>query len=230
MDLTVEKFKIGGVPIDVADKQSRENIESILQAINSLQGSINVIENKIADLPAIDEAMQKDIASLKSEVNDLQSKVNALESSSGSLQSSVSSLQSSVSSLQSSVSSLQNSVNSLATTVSNLDSTTAKNTDFNTQYSAITGTLIDGYVCNRKGNISLELGGKSLKSTLSANTWTNILTLPSGYRPIAQIYRTVTFAGVYSVILEINTSGTVKAYTTSTLNSGVTCYDGVEFI
>nr|DAM19874.1 MAG TPA: receptor binding protein [Caudoviricetes sp.] len=106
----------------------------------------------------------------------------------------------------------------------------ANNSDFNTQYSGITGTLIDGRICNRKGNISLELDGNTLKSTLSANTWTKILTLPDGYRPISKIFRTVTFAGAYSVILEINTSGTVNAYTTSTLYTGVSCYDGVEFI
>lgn len=111
-----------------------------------------------------------------------------------------------------------------------LQNNKANNSDFNTQYSAITGTLIDGYVCNRKGNISLELGGKSLKSHLSANTWTNILTLPNGYRPIAQIYRTVIFAGAYPVILDIQTSGIVNAYSTTTINTGVACYDGVEFI
>ena len=111
-----------------------------------------------------------------------------------------------------------------------LQSNKANNSDFNTQYIPITGTLIDGYACNRKGNISLELGGKSLKSTLSANTWTNILTLPSGYRPIAQIYRTVTFAGAYSVILDIQTNGIVNAYSTTTINTGVICFDGVEFI
>lgn len=106
----------------------------------------------------------------------------------------------------------------------------ANNSDFNTQYSSVSGTVIDGYVCNRKGNISLELGGKSLKSALSANTWTNLLTLPSGYRPIAQVYRTFYFAGVYPVIIEINTNGVVKGYSTTTLNAGDTCYDGTEFI
>ena len=111
-----------------------------------------------------------------------------------------------------------------------LQSNKANNSDFNTQYIPITGTLIDGYVCNRKGNIFLELGQKSLKTTLSANTWTKILTLPNGYRPISEIFRTVTFAGAYSVILDIQTNGTVNAYSTTTLNTGVTCFDGVEFI
>lgn len=120
MDLTVEKFKIGGVPIDVADKQSRENIVAILQAISSLessitglQGSITNIQNDIAGLNNITDTIQDDISSTQRNVSSLQTSVNNLNSTVSSLQSSVSSLQDSVSSLQISVSSLQNSVSSL---------------------------------------------------------------------------------------------------------------------
>lgn len=216
MDLTVEKFKIGGVPIDVADKQSRENIVDILQAISSLessitglQGSISNIQNGIVGLNDITDTMQDDISSTQGNVSSLQSSVNVLTGN---------------------VSTMQSSINSLATSVSNLETSKANNTDFNTQYTPISGGVINGYACNRKGNISLELGGKSLKSALSANTWTSLLTLPSGYRPIAQVYRTFYFDGVYPVIIEINTNGVVKGYSTTTLNAGVTCYDGTEFI
>lgn len=153
MNLTVEKFKIGDVPIDVADKQSRENITTILQTITALQNN-----------------------------------------------------------------------------VSNLETSKANNADFTTQYTHITGTLIDGYVCNRKGNISLELGGSKLKETLSANTWTELLILPSGFRPLIQIYRTFYFGGSYPVILEIQKSGKVRAYSSTTLNTDVICTDGTQFI
>ena len=227
MDLTVEKFKIDGVPIDVADKQSRKNIVDIIQAISSLessitglQGSISNIQNDIAGLNDITDTMQDDISSTQGNVSSLQTSVS----------NTVSSLQSSVNVLSGNVSTMQSSINFLATSVSNLETSKANNTDFNTQYTPISGGLIDGYVCNRKGNISLELGGKSLKSALSANTWSNLLLLPSGYRPIAQVYRTFYFAGVYPVIIEINTNGVVKGYSTTTLNAGVTCYDGTEFI
>lgn len=209
MDLTVEKFKIDGVPIDVADKQSRENIVDILQAISSLESSITGLQGSVSNI-------QNDIAGL----NDI----------TGTMQDDISSLQSSVNTLSGNVSTMQSSINSLATSVSNLDTSKANNTDFNTQYTSISGTVIDGYACNRKGNISLELGGKSLKSALSANTWTNLLTLPSGYRPISQVYRTFYFDGVYPAIIEINTNGAVKGYSVTTLNAGVTCYDGTEFI
>ena len=230
MDLTVEKFKIGGVPIDVADKQSRKNIVDILQAISSLessitglQGSISNIQNDIAGLNDITGTMQDDISSTQSNVSSLQTNVSNLSNT-------VSSLQSSVNVLSGNVSTMQSSINSLATSVSNLETSKANNTDFNTQYKTISGDVIDGYACNRKGNISLELGGKSLKSALSANTWTKLLTLPSGYRPNSQVYRTFYFAGAYPVIIEINTNGVVKGYSTTALNAGVTCYDGTEFI
>lgn len=223
MDLTVEKFKIGGVPIDVADKQSRENIIAILQSISSLESILTVLQNDIADLSGITETIQGDISSVQGNVSSLQTSVNNLSGT-------VSSLQNSVNTLSGNVNTMQSSINSLTTSVSYLDTNKASNTDFNTQYQGITGILIDGYVCNRKGNISLELGGKALKSTLNANEWTTLLTLPSGYRPISPINRTLTFAGVYPVILAIQPDGTVKGFSTTTLNNGVVCYDGTEFI
>lgn len=265
MDLTVETFKIGGVPIDVADKQSRENISAIQKAISSLKGNITDLQGSItniqSDIDALNDitdsvlddisSTQGNVSSLQTSVSSLQTNVSSLQTSVSSLQTSVSSLQTGVSSLQTSISSLQTSVNTLSknvstiqtsvnsletnvanleTNVANLETRKANNADFNTQYISVTGSVIDAVVCNRKGNISLELGNKSLKSTLNANTWTTLLTLPSGYRPISRIYRTLFFSGTYPVIIEISTDGVLRGYSTTTLNTGVACYDGTEFI
>ena len=229
MGLTVENFKIGDATISVADKQCRENIISILQTINE-------IETKINSLPAINEEIQNNINALKSDVSALQNQTISLSNNINNVENSISNLETSkadksaVSALQNQTNSLSNNINNVENSISNLETSKADNSDFNTQYTNITGELIDGSVCNRKGNIYLELGGNTLKSILNANTWTTLLTLPSGYRPISQILRTIIFAGQFPVILDIQTSGVVNGYTITALSSGTVCYDGVEFI
>lgn len=191
------------------------------------------VENfKIGDatISVADKQCRENIISILQTIKEIETTINSLPAINEEIQNEINTLKNNVSALQSQINSLSNNISNIENSISSLETSKADNSDFNTQYINITGTIIDGYVCNRKGNIYLELGGKSLKSTLNANTWTTLLTLPSGYRPISQIFRTVTFAGQYPVIIDIQTNGIVNGYTTAEIGVGVVCYDGVEFI
>ena len=84
--------------------------------------------------------------------------------------------------------------------------------------------------CVRGNTKHIEFNGQSLSTKIPANTWTRIIDLSREMYPIIQIYRTIMVSCTIPVILQINTNGSIMAYSNVEVPAGYIVYDGVEYL
>ena len=103
---------------------------------------------------------------------------------------------------------------------------------FNTQYSQIptNGNLIAPYYCKRNNTIFIEFPNIPFLGDVPANTWTQVFTLPEGYRPLSTCYRVLNVQGTASMICELTASGTVKVFTSQAFTTSFAIFGGFSFL
>lgn len=103
---------------------------------------------------------------------------------------------------------------------------------FNTQYSQIptNGNLIAPYYCKRNNTVFIEFPNIHFLGNVPANAWTQVFTLPQGYRPLSTCYRVLTVDGTISMIVELAESGTVKVFTSQAFTTTFAIFGGFSYL
>ena len=103
---------------------------------------------------------------------------------------------------------------------------------FNTQFDQIPskGNLIAPYYCKRNNTIYFEFPNIPFLGTVQANTWTQVFTLPEGYRPLSTCYRVLAVGGTSTMLVELSASGAVKVFPVQTFTSAFAIFGGFSFL
>ena len=103
---------------------------------------------------------------------------------------------------------------------------------FNTQYSQIptSGNLIAPYYCKRNNTVFIEFPNIPFLGNVTANVWTQVFTLPAGYRPLSTCYRVLNVGGTASMIVELSASGAVKIFPSQAFTTAFAIFGGFSFL
>ena len=103
---------------------------------------------------------------------------------------------------------------------------------FNTQFLQISTAenYIAPYYCKRNNEVFMEFPNIPFLKNVQANVWTNAFTMPTGFRPISQCYRSVNVGGTTTMLIEINHSGVVKVFPSVDYNTSFAIFGGFSFL
>lgn len=103
---------------------------------------------------------------------------------------------------------------------------------FNKQFLRIstTNNYIAPYYCKRNNEIFVEFPNIPFLKNIQAKVWTNAFTMPTGFRPMSQCYRSVNVGGTTTMLIEINTSGVVKIFPSENYSTSFTIFGGFSFL
>ena len=103
---------------------------------------------------------------------------------------------------------------------------------FNTQFLQISTekNYIAPYYCKRNNEIFVEFPNIPFLKNVQANAWTKAFTMPTGFRPISQCYRSVNVGGTTTMLIEINPSGVIKIFPSSDYDTSYAIFGGFSFL
>lgn len=73
-------------------------------------------------------------------------------------------------------------------------------------------TTVAPVIAKKQGNVVTVSSNGNHSSAISANTWTEIVTLPSGYRPSTTVYAAGMLRSTYPCVVRITSAGVVGVY------------------
>ena len=103
---------------------------------------------------------------------------------------------------------------------------------FNTQFLQIRTekNYIAPYYCKRNNEIFVEFPNIPFLKNVQANVWTKAFTMPTGFRPMSQCYRSVNVGNTTTMLIEINPSGVIKILPSADYNTSFAIFGGFSFL
>lgn len=87
---------------------------------------------------------------------------------------------------------------------------------FNTQFEQKHGNYISPYFCKRNNTVYVEFPNITPTQIIPHGVWVEVCYVKTIHKPLSTIYRDITVGGTITVVVEINTNGTMKMFSPTT--------------
>ena len=87
---------------------------------------------------------------------------------------------------------------------------------FNTQFVQKIGEYISPYFCKRNNTVYVEFPNIAPNKIINHGSWVTVCHTKTEHKPMSTVYREISVDGTVTVLVEINTSGSVKMYSPTT--------------
>ena len=87
---------------------------------------------------------------------------------------------------------------------------------FNTQFVQTIGEYISPYFCKRNNTVYVEFPNIAPNKVINHGSWVTVCHIKTEHKSMSRVYREITVGGTVTVLVEINTDGTMKMYSQTT--------------
>ena len=206
----LSSFVLGGQQLDISDSVSRQIATQAQSTAESAQSTATQAQNTATQAQSTAESVQSTATQAQNTATQAKSTATQAKSTATQAQNTATQAQNTATQAQSTATQAQNTATQAQNTAESIAA------GFNTQFEQKTGEYISPYFCKRNNTVYVEFTNIAPNKIINHGTWKTVCFLKSAHIPVSTIYRNISVGGTITVLVEVNTGGTMKMYSPTT--------------
>ena len=206
----LSSFVLGGQQLDIYDSVSRQIATQAQSTAESAQSTATQAQNTATQAQSTAESVQSTATQAQNTATQAKSTATQAKSTATQAQNTATQAQNTATQAQSTATQAQNTATQAQNTAESIAA------GFNTQFEQKTGEYISPYFCKRSNTVYVEFPNIAPNKIINHGTWKTVCFLKPAHIPVSTIYRNISVGGTITVLVEVNTGGTMKMYSPTT--------------